>query len=101
MLSILISLALLGGCGKKDTLRTMDRIALRDSVSAEATLAVDAASHAWIGAPGALVAVDTAGREVARVPVSLAGTPRLLWTAAGRRYVRTEGASAVLDAAGK
>ena len=92
---------MLAGCGKKDTLRTLDRVPLRDSVSARATLTVDAAGRAWIGEPGALVAVDTSGREVARVPVALSGTPRLLWTAAGRRYVRAAGATAVLDAAGK
>jgi DNA-binding beta-propeller fold protein YncE len=100
-ISLLAVGVLLGGCGKKDTLRTLDRVALRDTVAAEATLAVDSAGRAWIGQPGALAAVDTAGRQVARIPLTLTGTPRLLWSAEGRAYVRADGASAVVDATGK
>ncbi len=74
---------------------------MRDSVPGDATLAIDSAGRAWIGRPGALVAVDTAGREVARVAVSLDGAPRLLWRAGPRTYVRGDEATGVVDSAGK
>lgn len=89
----------LAACGKKDTLRTLDKIALPDSVSADATLALDSLARAWVGDSGALVAYDTAGRATARVPVALAGAPRLLWTSGGRMYARTAAASASVEAA--
>jgi len=93
-------LFLLGGCTKKDTLHTLDRVQLRDTVAAEATLQVDS-GRGWIAQPGALTAVDTAGRTVARVPLALKGTPRVLWRAGGRWYLRADGATAVVDSAGK
>lgn len=101
-ISIFIPLLFLlsGGCSKKDTLRTLDRVQLRDSVAAGATLVVDA-GRAWIAQPGALTAVDTAGRTVARVPLALEGTPRILWRAGGRWYLRAGGVAAVADSGGK
>lgn len=97
----LVLLVVAGGCRKTDTLKTLDRVPLRAAVPDTASLMVDSAGLAWIGTRGAIDAVDTAGRKVARIPVSLAGAPRMLWRAQGRTYVRAGGATAVLDSAGK
>jgi hypothetical protein len=88
-------------CRKTDTLRTLERVALRDSVADGATLWVDRAGRVWIGRPGALAAYDSTGRELGRLPVALKGTPEILWTWPGRTYLRTDAAAAVLDSAGK
>lgn len=96
--SIPLLLLALGACrGGGETLRTLDRVALPDSVSSEATLAIDPHGRAWVGDAGALVAYDTAGQAVERVPVELQGAPRLLWIDSGRVYLRTAAASAVID----
>jgi hypothetical protein len=86
------------GCAKRDTLRTLDRVALPDSVSAAATLAIDSLGRAWVGDSARLTAFDTAGRTLARVPVELKGAPRLLWIDSGRVVLRVPGASGVVDA---
>src|SRR5947199_8618327 len=84
----------IGGCGKKDTLRTLERVPLPDTVAAAATLALDSAGRAWVGERGRLTAFDSAGRVVARLPVALKGTPRLLGIDSGRVYLRTDSAAA-------
>jgi hypothetical protein len=91
----------MGGCAKKDTLRTLDRVALRDTVPEDASLLVDSAGRAWIGEPGQAVAVDTAGRQVGRVAIPLPGTPRLLWMDGGRAYVRAGASTAVVNDSGR
>ena len=93
-----LAAALASACGRGETLRTLDRVPLPDSVSADATLALDSLGRAWVGDAGRLTAVDTSGRVLARVPVALGGTPRLLWLGAGRIYARTDSASTVIDA---
>ena len=87
-------------CRKTDTLRTLERVALRDSVAADATLWLDRIGRVWIGGPGALAAFDSTGRALGRLPVPLKGTPEIVWTAAGRTYLRTDSAAAVLDSKG-
>ena len=91
--------AVAAGCEKKETLKILDRVPLAAAVPENATITVDSLGRAWIGAEGGLVAVDTAGRGVARIAVSLPGTPRLLWMDSTRAVVRTGQASAVVDAA--
>jgi hypothetical protein len=94
-------LALAGCRGGGDTLHTLDRVPLPDSVSAAATLALDSLGRAWVGEPARLTAFDTAGRVVARVPVALQGAPRLLWLDSGRVYLRVASAAGMVDSAGK
>jgi ribosomal protein L24E len=92
----------LGGCAKKDTLKTLERVPLPDSVPANATLTLDSMRRAWIGRPGSLTAFDSAGHALATLPVTLRGAPRLLWLDENRAYLRTDSSSAVvrLDSAG-
>lgn len=99
MLAATILLA--SACRKTDTLRTLERVALRDSVAADATLWLDPAGRVWIGGPGALAAFDSTGRPLERIAVPLKGTPEILWSWRGRTYLRTPTAAAVLDSSGR
>lgn len=99
--ALLPLLLLAGGCRKKDTLRTLERVPLPLRASPAATLAIDSLGRAWVGDSARLTALDSAGRPVARVPVALRGAPRLLWLDSARLVVRTPGAAGVVDAAGK
>lgn len=94
----LLAVFTISGCAKRDTLRTLDRVALPDSVSADATLTIDSLGRAWVGDSTKLTAFDTAGRTLARVPVELKGAPRLLWIDSGRVVLRVHGASGSVDA---
>jgi hypothetical protein len=86
-----------GGCGgKKDTLKTLERVPLPGAVPEAATLTLDSAGRAWIGQPGRLTAFDSSGRALATLPVALRGTPRLLWIGGTRAYLRTDSSSAVV-----
>jgi len=99
---LLLFLPAAAGCrGGGDTLRTLDRVPLPDSVSAAATLALDSLGRAWVGDSARLTALDTAGRVVERVPVELRGAPRMLWLDSGRVYLRVPGAAGMVDSAGK
>lgn len=90
---------LVAACGgKKDTLKTLERVPLRDSVTEHATLTIDSAGRAWIGEPGRVTEIDSSGRTVDSLPVTLRGAPRLLWENGGRAYLRTDSSSAVVDA---
>jgi hypothetical protein len=91
-----------GACDRgKDTLATLESIALRDSVATDATLWLDPAGRAWIGGPGRLTAFDSTGRALGGMNVRLSGTPQILWSWPGRAYLRTGGAAAVVNAAGE
>jgi hypothetical protein len=95
--AVLLLSALAAACGKRDTLRTLERVPLPDSVSADATLALDSLGRAWIGDAERLTAVDSAGIVRARIPVPLQGSPRLLWLERGRAYARTALSATVID----
>ncbi|MFL5380931.1 MAG: hypothetical protein ACJ8GN_00260 [Longimicrobiaceae bacterium] len=99
--ALLLLVLLAAGCRKKDTLRTLERVPLPAPASPAATLAIDSLGRAWVGDSARLVALDTAGRVLARVPVELKGAPRLLWLDSARVVVRVPGAAGVVDAAGK
>src|SRR4051812_36683827 len=98
-LAPLLLVLLSSACRETDTLSTLERVPLPDSVSSAATLALDSLGRAWVGDSARLTAVDTGGRALARVPVALKGAPRLLWVDSGRVYLRVPGASGVVDEA--
>ncbi|MBW3571396.1 MAG: hypothetical protein KY467_09835 [Gemmatimonadetes bacterium] len=77
--SLLMAAALAAGCRPAETLPVAWRTPLPQAAAAGATLAVDSAGIAWIGAPGRLVGIDSAGRAVATVAVEGDAVPRLLW----------------------
>ncbi|MBW3655721.1 MAG: hypothetical protein KY444_06420 [Gemmatimonadetes bacterium] len=77
--------AVLAACERaEDTLATVRRVPLPDSLPGAATLAVDSARHLWIGTPGRLMAVDSAGRAVRVVQTPGTEAPRLLGQSEGR-----------------
>lgn len=90
----------LAACGKKDTLRTLDRVALPDTVAAGARLLVDSLGRAWVGEPGRLTAYDTAGRVVGRMPVPGKEAAAPLWLGGGSVYARTAGVAMRLEPGG-
>jgi hypothetical protein len=82
------ALALLGACGAPaDTLDTGVRIPLPAEGAQGATLAVDSAAIAWVGAPGRLVGVDSSGAVVAEVATGGVEVPRLLWREGDRLVI--------------
>lgn len=94
-------LALLaGGCRRRDTLPPARQIPLPAPVAEGATLAVDSAGLLWIGTPGRLTAVDTAGRARATVTLSRDSVPRVLWRAGDRLVLRDGRRLSGADAAG-
>ena len=94
-------LALLAaGCRREDTLHTIRRIPLPDSAAEGATLAMDSARLAWIGAPGRLTAVDSAGRRAASVATGGQAVPRVLWRSGARLVIQDGRRVAAADAAG-
>jgi hypothetical protein len=99
VLSLVLLLLLAGGCKREDSLPGDQRIALPARAAQGTTLSVDSAGMLWIGVPGRLVAVDTAGRALAEVAIGRDTVPRLLWRsgarltiANGRRLDRAEAA---------
>jgi len=88
-------------CARKDTLKTLERVVLRDTVPAEASIWLDVAGRVWVGRPGALTEYDSTGRRLGRMRVPISGAPEVLWTVPGRIYLRTAGAATVIDGAGK
>lgn len=94
-------LFLAGGCREaEDSLSTLRRVPLPEPAVAGATLAVDSAGTVWVGWPGRLVSLDTAGSAVATVPVGGDTVPRLLWRAGNRLVVALPGRVALAPAAG-
>jgi DNA-binding beta-propeller fold protein YncE len=82
--SLLLPVLLAGACKPAETLPEAWRIPLAQPAAEGATLAVDSARIAWIGGPGRLAGVDSAGRVVATVTVGGDSVPRLLWRSGGR-----------------
>lgn len=99
ILALVLLLLLAAGCRRQDSLPADRRIALPAPAANGSTLAVDSAGLLWIGVPGGLLAVDTAGRVRAEVAIGRDTVPRLLWRsgarlviADGRRLDRAEAA---------
>jgi hypothetical protein len=88
--SLLLVLLLAAGCRRTDSLPGDRRIALPASAAKGTTLAIDSAGLLWIGVPGRLVAMDTAGRVRAEVSIGRDTVPRLLWRS-GPRLVIADG----------
>jgi hypothetical protein len=81
---------LAAACRREAPLPAERRIPLAAPVAEGATLAVDSAGLLWIGTPGRLSALDTAGRAVAQVAMGRDSVPRLLWRS-GTRLVMLDG----------
>jgi len=96
--SILLAALLAAACRRGDTLPADQRIRLPASAAGGSTLAADSAGLLWIGLPGRLVAVDSAGRARAEVAIGRDTVPRLLWRAGDRLVIadgrRLDGADA-------
>ncbi len=84
--SLLLAALLAAACEPQEALPVAWRTPLPQPAAEGATLALDSARVAWIGAPGRLAGVDSAGRVVATVTVSGDSVPRLLWRS-GERLV--------------
>lgn len=94
LLAVLLATA---ACRAEETLPTAFTVPLPRPVAEGATLAVDSAGIAWIGEPGRLTGIDSAGRAVASVRVPGDSVPRLLWRA-GDRLVIAAGARRLMVA---
>ncbi|HEX6040923.1 hypothetical protein [Longimicrobium sp.] len=91
---------LAAACGREDTLPPARQIPLATPVEEGATLAVDSADLLWVGTPGRLTALDTAGRARATVTISRDSVPRVLWRTGGRLVIRDGRRLSGADAAG-
>ena len=60
------------------------RIPLPQPAAPGATIALDSAGIVWIGGPGRLAGLDSAGRSVSAVTTRGDSVPRLLWRSGGR-----------------
>jgi hypothetical protein len=100
VLFLCLALLLTAGCRRQDTLPPARQIPLAAPVSEGATLAVDSAGLLWIGTPGRLTAVDTAGRAVGTVTLARDSVPRVLWRAGPRLVLRDGRRISGADAAG-
>lgn len=83
LLALLLA-ALMAACRRDAALPTDRTLPLPAPAAEGATLAADSAGLLWIGTPGRLTALDTAGRTVARVRVRGDSAPRLLWRSGSR-----------------
>lgn len=85
--SLVLALLLAGGCKPEETLPVAWTTPLPHPAAEGATLALDSARIAWIGGPGRLAGVDSAGRVVSTVTVSGDSVPRLLWRSGPRLVI--------------
>jgi DNA-binding beta-propeller fold protein YncE len=85
--SLLLPMLLAAACKPAETLPEAWRTPLPQPAAEGATLALDSAGVAWIGARGRLAGLDSAGRTVATVTVSGDSVPRLLWRSGGRLVI--------------
>lgn len=99
--ALLLALVVLAGACRRqhDDVRTVRRIPLPDPVAAGATLAFDSLGRAWIGEPGRVTALDSAGAVVARLDVPGDAAPRFLWMRDSVAVARAGGRLLVLDPA--
>jgi DNA-binding beta-propeller fold protein YncE len=85
--SLLLWVVAAAGCKAEETVPVAWRTPLPQPAAPGATLALDSARVAWIGGPGRLAGMDSAGRVVATVAVSGDSVPRLLWRSGGRLVI--------------
>jgi DNA-binding beta-propeller fold protein YncE len=86
--SLLFAFLLLAACKGEEALPSERRIPLPQPVAGGATLSIDSAGVAWIGARGRLAGVDTAaGRLLATVTIPGDSVPRVLWRSGARLVV--------------
>jgi hypothetical protein len=99
-LGLCLAALLAAGCRREVPLPAERRIPLAAPVAEGATLSVDSAELLWIGTPGRLAALDTAGRVVSQVRMARDSVPRVLWRT-GPQLVIVDGRRLSLaDAAG-
>lgn len=97
---LLLPLVLLAACRPRETLPADARIRLPHPAAEGATLAFDSAGVAWIGGPGRLVGIDSAGRVRATVTLPTDSVPRLLWRSGTRLVLAAGRRLRAADAAG-
>lgn len=85
--SLVVALLVAAGCKPEETLPVAWTTPLPHPAAEGATLALDSARIAWIGGPGRLAGVDSAGRVVSTVTVAGDSVPRLLWRSGGRLVI--------------
>ena len=92
VLPLLLAALVAGACRREAALPTARSLPLPAPAAEGATLAVDSAGLVWVGTPGRLTALDTAGRAVAQVTVQVRGdtAPRVLWRS-GAQLVLSNG----------
>src|SRR5687768_2718004 len=96
-----LCILLAGSCRpREDTLPTLRRFPLPPQAAGGATLGIDGAGRAWIGQPGRLEVLDTAGRHLRTTATRGEGVPRLLWERAGTLVVRLGQGVLALDSTG-
>lgn len=99
--ALLVVLLAAGGCREaEDSLDTLRRAPLPAAARAGTTLGVDSAGLAWIGLPGRLQAVDSAGGAGPAVATGGDSVPRLLWRTGERLVIGLPGRIATAPAAG-
>lgn len=74
-----LAVLLAAACRREPAIPAERRLPFAAPVAEGATLAADSAGLLWIGTPGRLTAMDTAGRGVAQVRITRDSVPRLLW----------------------
>jgi hypothetical protein len=85
--SLGLALLVAAGCKPEETLPVAWTTPLPQPAAEGATLALDSVRIAWIGGPGRLAGVDSAGRTVSTVTVAGDSVPRLLWRSGGRLVI--------------
>ncbi|HEX6912513.1 MAG TPA: hypothetical protein VF142_19055 [Longimicrobium sp.] len=83
-LPLLMAALLASACRRDAALPTERTLPLPAPAAEGATLAADSAGLLWVGTPGRLTALDTAGRTAARIRVRGDAPPRLLWRSGSR-----------------
>jgi DNA-binding beta-propeller fold protein YncE len=100
LLGACLAALLAAGCRREAGLPAERRIPLAAPVAEGATLAVDSAGLLWIGTPGRLAAMDTAGRVVSQVRMGRDSVPRVLWRTGPRLVILDGRRLSAADAAG-
>ena len=100
VLALALGLLAAAGCRGQEELPADRAIPLAQPAAPGATLALDSAGTLWIGRPGTLTGIDTAGRPVATVRTGAEAVPRLLWRTGGRLVLSSGRRLAAAEAAG-
>ena len=95
---LVLALALAAACRRGgDGPAAAARIPLADSAGEGATLVLDSLGRAWIGRPGEMARIDSAGRAVERIDVPGEAAPRVLWSRGEGVVARAGGRALLLD----